>query len=608
MLSSNTVPAFYYNNFAAAISSPFTSLNAYNAGVIDANGNILKPESSIDPFEYLVIKLKKIFAELPYGSTKAKLNQYASALQLFAEEASQFGLDKTSVNLMIEGFIAAESKGKLSYIELVEDMSSANLGGPASSPAANTGSVTGYDKPLGSLLTRKPASILGFEKQPCEMYDVCPQDFDELSNPNIKSWDEVPDSETKKFMQRSQRRNRGPAIIIRDIGTNRYHKLNLAPRNISKMYENVDLSIFKTVLSEEQAATIAYQDDPSQKETNVAVETNSQERRDVSNPHHVKKMAESHLLNIMGTIKSQSKNKALTGHAALHEIRTRMAMTLIGMHDSALDDKGSRQGIAQDYFEQISKPSYVSKSISTPGKDFIAYSRNARKNQEGKYEFVGGESKHRPSGRISIPTEPILSAYDTDIDREIAKTTFEHGHGSSSIRPTGKIKGLWDIVAQEPIKKLMGGLAVTEIGRGTIPHSLNVSGGFTPVLVHGRGVLDFANYLATHRSAKGNLGIRTIRPTGSPSRVQTEFGDVKIPDQMTHLLDSVRKQNQRQIIVDDKHIKHLRNRMLGDNPSEEHKSDVDAIIRDWTKEMALGGFYKPNREIALTGQQISEVL
>jgi uncharacterized protein YutD len=77
---------------------------------------------------------------------------------------------------------------------------------------------------------------------------------------------------------------------------------------------------------------------------------------------------------------------------------------------------------------------------------------------------------------------------------------------------------------------------------------------------------------------------------------------------MAHLLDSVRKQNQRQIIVDDKHIKHLRNRMLGDNPTEEHKSDVDAIIGDWTKEMSLGGFYKPNREIALTGSQISEVL
>jgi hypothetical protein len=155
MLFNNIVPSFYYNNFAAAISAPFTSLNAYHAGVIDANGNILKPESSIDPFEYLVIKLKKIFAELPYGSTKAKLNQYATALQLFAEETEQYGFDKTHINMMIEGFIAAETKGELSYIELVEDMGSANLGGPASSASANTGSVTGYDKPLGEFIDQK---------------------------------------------------------------------------------------------------------------------------------------------------------------------------------------------------------------------------------------------------------------------------------------------------------------------------------------------------------------------------------------------------------------------------------------------------------------------
>jgi hypothetical protein len=513
------------------------------------------------------------------------------------------------MDLLIEGFITVESNGNASYLELKEDMASGNLGGPASSPTQNTGSVTGFDPPLGGMFRRKPQqSVLGFEKQSCEMYDVCPEDFDLYSNPNIKSWDEIEDSPTKRLMQRSQRRNGGSTIVIRDIGSNRYHKLNLAPRNISKMFEDVDLSIFKTVLSEEQAATVAFQDNSSQRETNVAVQTNNQERRELKNPQHVKKMAEGHLLNIMGTIKSQSKNEALRSHAALHEIRTRMAMTLIGMHDSALDDEGSKQGIAQDYFEQISEPSYVSKSISAPGKDFIAYSRNARKNELGKYEFIGGESKHRPSGRISIPTEPILSAYDTDVAREIAKTTFEGGRGSSSIRATGKSKELWNVIAQEPIKNLMTSHAETEIGRGTIPHSLSVSGGFNPVLVHGSGVLDFAHYLATHKSKQGNVGIRTIRPTSSPSRVQTEFGDVKIPEQMAHLLDSVRKQNQRQIIVDDKHIKHLRNRMLGDNPTEEHKSNVDAIIGDWTKEMALGGFYKPNREIALTGSQISEVL
>jgi hypothetical protein len=34
-------------------------LDAFRAGTIDAAGNIIKPESSIDPFEYFVIKLKE---------------------------------------------------------------------------------------------------------------------------------------------------------------------------------------------------------------------------------------------------------------------------------------------------------------------------------------------------------------------------------------------------------------------------------------------------------------------------------------------------------------------------------------------------------------------
>jgi len=251
MLPSNLVSSFYFNNFAAAISAPFTSLNAYRAGVIDQDGNILKPESSIDPFEYLIIKLKKIFAELPAGLTKSKLNSYIPALQYFSEEAESFGIEKEQMDLLIEGFITVESNGNASYLELKEDMASGNLGGPASSPNQNTGSVTGFDLPMGGMLRRKPQqSVLGFEKQSCEMYDVCPEDFDLYSNPNLKSWDEVEDSPTKRLMQRSQRRNGGSTIVIRDLGTNRYHKLNLAPRNISKMFEDVDLSIFKDILNE----------------------------------------------------------------------------------------------------------------------------------------------------------------------------------------------------------------------------------------------------------------------------------------------------------------------------------------------------------------------
>ena len=69
------IPSFYFYKFAQGISAPYTELAAYSAGAIDSSGNVLKAESSIDPLEYLVIKLKKIFAELPSGMTKAKLKK-----------------------------------------------------------------------------------------------------------------------------------------------------------------------------------------------------------------------------------------------------------------------------------------------------------------------------------------------------------------------------------------------------------------------------------------------------------------------------------------------------------------------------------------------------
>ena len=92
MGSPSYIPSFYFYKFAEGISASYTSFQAFKAGAIDAQGNFLKPESSIDPLEYLIIKLKKIFEELPFGMTKAKLGNYLSTLQLFGEEANNFGI------------------------------------------------------------------------------------------------------------------------------------------------------------------------------------------------------------------------------------------------------------------------------------------------------------------------------------------------------------------------------------------------------------------------------------------------------------------------------------------------------------------------------------
>tara|TARA_R110000868_G_scaffold156865_1_gene383938 strand:- start:642 stop:2192 length:1551 start_codon:yes stop_codon:yes gene_type:complete len=213
MRTNPLVPAFFYYKFAEAISAPFTSLSAYSAGVIDSEGNIIKPESSLDPFEYFVIKLKKIFAQLPYGTTKASLASYIPALQMFSEEAKDYGMNFEHLNFFVEGLIACESNGELSYLDLVEDMGSANLGGPASSPSANTGGVSGVDLPMQKGIMKRK-SVLGFENA-CEMYDVCPEEFATIQN--SKAWRHIPDSPTKTVLQRKQRDLPTLQIAIRSI-------------------------------------------------------------------------------------------------------------------------------------------------------------------------------------------------------------------------------------------------------------------------------------------------------------------------------------------------------------------------------------------------------
>jgi len=213
MLSgSSYIPPFYFYKFAQAISDPYTSLNAYRGGVIDENGNLIKPESSIEPFEYLVIKLKKIFELLPYNMTKAKLGSYLSTLQLFSEEAADWDLDAEQVNLLIEGYVTAQTDGKLSYIELLEDMGTGGGAGAIGVPGQVTsqGGVMGFDPPLGvPMMRRKNPKYM----DSCEVFDVCPEEFESFKS--AKAWKHVADSETKNYLKRFQQRNKNAKMAVR---------------------------------------------------------------------------------------------------------------------------------------------------------------------------------------------------------------------------------------------------------------------------------------------------------------------------------------------------------------------------------------------------------
>ena len=202
--SSAYIPSFSLSKFSETITAPYTSLAAFSSGVIDANGNLLKPESSIDPYEYFIIKLKKIFDQLPMSYTKARLASYVSTFQMFNEEAESFGLNSNEFLFFIEGYLE-------SGLLINEDMGAGMVSGGGApgtlgtpQDVKSTGAVMGYDKPL---------EVPMFTRMPVEMFDVDDKEFKNFKN--AKAWKHIPDSETKRYLKRFQQRNPSGKMAIR---------------------------------------------------------------------------------------------------------------------------------------------------------------------------------------------------------------------------------------------------------------------------------------------------------------------------------------------------------------------------------------------------------
>jgi hypothetical protein len=202
--SSAYIPSFSLSKFSETVTAPYTSLAAFSSGVIDANGNLLKPESSIDPYEYFIIKLKKIFDQLPMSYTKARLASYVSTFQMFNEEAESFGLNSNEFLFFIEGYLE-------SGLLINEDMGTGMISGGGApgtlgtpQDVKNTGAVMGYDKPLEAPM---------FTRLPVEMFDVDDKEFKNFKN--AKAWKHIPDSETKRYLKRFQQRNPSGKMAIR---------------------------------------------------------------------------------------------------------------------------------------------------------------------------------------------------------------------------------------------------------------------------------------------------------------------------------------------------------------------------------------------------------
>lgn len=234
MGGSQYIPSFSLSSFAQAVSSPYTSLNAYRSGAIDERGNLLKPESSIDDFEYFIIKLKKIFDQVPMSYTRSALDSYATTFKMFTEDAEKHGIKPYEFMFFVEGYLTTL---------LTEDMTTGTAPGTLGTPAQATseGGVMGYEKVLGA----PPAPFMGG----IHMFDVSKEDLENFKT--HKAWKHIPDSETKKYLQRFQRRNKDSKIAIRALNPeNGKHEVHWVKMKPISFMEEFNLNI-EDILNEQ---------------------------------------------------------------------------------------------------------------------------------------------------------------------------------------------------------------------------------------------------------------------------------------------------------------------------------------------------------------------
>ena len=215
------IPSFYFYKFANSLSAPYTDMVAYRSGIIDASGNLIGNESSIDPFEYFIIKLKKIFEQLPPGVTRYKTGNLFGVMELFSEEAKNFGLSEFDFEILMEAELLCASGGEFGYYDLKEEMTTGSaagsLGVPSDSPSTNKGSVSGFDPKLGSVMTRaEPVNMLSA----VEMFTLPSTEYK-----MFKAAKSYPRTPTGNYLRRFGYRNNQSKIAIRDDETGEIHWL-----------------------------------------------------------------------------------------------------------------------------------------------------------------------------------------------------------------------------------------------------------------------------------------------------------------------------------------------------------------------------------------------
>ena len=108
------ISAFTVFKFIKIISDPFTKMEAYKLGIIDSKGKFLKKvneletkkeRDAVNPFNRLMINLKKAMNRVPDPTFKAKLKTLPTAMILLKDEAEKVGADGDVVLTEVRNYL-----------------------------------------------------------------------------------------------------------------------------------------------------------------------------------------------------------------------------------------------------------------------------------------------------------------------------------------------------------------------------------------------------------------------------------------------------------------------------------------------------------------------
>lgn len=232
-------------NFAELLSRPFSQYDAFRKGIINENGQIVRPSGDLDGLEYIAMRVKNICKDLIPGPNKSYLSTLSGTLKLFNEEFDAMGINFSDVNVAVEQYLFDSSDGNVSYLDYLleeatvrmigEEMGSGAIGG-IGSPASPTfqGGIAGIDRPMKMvhLVRRHPrkkkkrsARIVEQmmeqqppQKDPYMTLQLDPMDYEEVGRALTPSgvFDpmQLTNTELRKYFKRLAERTKVPVFVI----------------------------------------------------------------------------------------------------------------------------------------------------------------------------------------------------------------------------------------------------------------------------------------------------------------------------------------------------------------------------------------------------------